>query len=91
MLAAARTCHAFRVEQSVEITGYMIRLGQLLKLAGAASGGADAKALIASGQVTVNGEPELRRGRQLHPGDAVRVGTDDLRIVAASVRVKKAE
>jgi len=68
----------------MEISGHMIRLGQLLKLAGAASGGADAKALIAGGQVTVNGEPELRRGRQLHPGDLVRVGTDDLRIVAAT-------
>lgn len=70
------------MEQSIEIAGDMIRLGQLLKLAGAASG-ADAKALIAGGQVTVNGEPELRRGRQLHPGDVVRVGTDDLHIVAA--------
>ena len=69
------------MEQSVEINGDMIRLGQLLKLAGAASGGADAKALIAAGQVIVNGEPELRRGRQLHPGDVVRVGEHHLRIV----------
>jgi ribosome-associated protein len=68
------------VEQAVEISGDMIRLGQLLKLAGAASG-AEAKALIADGQVTVNGEPELRRGRQLHPGDVVRIGPDELRIV----------
>jgi ribosome-associated protein len=71
-----------QVEQQVEIVGDMIRLGQLLKLVGAVSGGAEAKALIATGQVTVNGEPELRRGRQLHPGDTVRVGADDLRIVA---------
>jgi ribosome-associated protein len=69
------------MEQPVEIAGDMIRLGQLLKLAGAASGGADAKSLIADGQVTVNGEPELRRGRQLHPGDVVRVGPHDLRVV----------
>lgn len=69
------------MEQEVEIAGDMIRLGQLLKLAGAATGGAEAKALIAGGQVTVNGEPELRRGRQLHPGDIVRVGPDALRIV----------
>jgi ribosome-associated protein len=80
--APDRTCNDFRVEQSIGIAGDMIRLGQLLKLVGAASGGADAKALIASGQVTVNGEPELRRGRQLHSGDVVRVGADDLRIVA---------
>jgi len=71
------------MEQAIQIAGDMIRLGQLLKLAGVASGGADAKGLIASGQVIVNGEPELRRGRQLHPGDLVRVGTADLRIVAA--------
>jgi ribosome-associated protein len=39
--------------------------------------------MIASGRVTVNGEPELGRGRQLHPGDIVDVGRDDLRIVVA--------
>ena len=76
------------MERSVEITGDMIRLGQLLKLAGAASSGADVKALIASGQVAVNGEPEPRRGRQLHPGDVVRVGADDLRIAAAPVHIQ---
>lgn len=59
----------------------MIRLGQLLKLAGAAEGGAEAKALIADGQVAVNSETELRRGRQLHVGDVVRVGADELRVV----------
>lgn len=70
------------MEQAIEIHGDTIRLGQLLKLAGAASG-ADAKALIANGQVTVNGEAELRRGRQLHAGDVVAVGEDALRVVAA--------
>jgi ribosome-associated protein len=69
------------VEQAIKISGDMIRLGQLLKLAGAAAGGSEAKALIADGRVSVNGEPELRRGRQLHPGDLVRIGSDELRIV----------
>jgi ribosome-associated protein len=69
------------VEREVEIVGDMIRLGQLLKLAGVAAGGAEAKALIADGLVMVNSEPELRRGRQLHPGDIVCVGADALRIV----------
>jgi ribosome-associated protein len=72
------------VEQSIEISGATIRLGQLLKLAGTAARGAEAKALIAAGDVTVNGEPELRRGRQLHLGDVVRVGSDELRIVASN-------
>ncbi|HEV7195197.1 MAG TPA: RNA-binding S4 domain-containing protein [Pedococcus sp.] len=59
------------MEQPVEISGDMIRLGQLLKLSGAAQDGVHAKALIADGWVSVNGEPELRRGRQLHAGDLV--------------------
>jgi ribosome-associated protein len=69
--------------RSIEISGGMIRLGQLLKLAGAADGGADAKALIVAGAVTVNGEVESRRGRQLHPGDVVRVGEEELVVAGA--------
>jgi ribosome-associated protein len=69
--------------RSIEISGGMIRLGQLLKLAGAADGGAEAKALIAAGDVTVNGEVERRRGRQLHPGDVVCVGDEELVVSGA--------
>jgi ribosome-associated protein len=61
----------------------MIRLGQLLKLADLADGGGDVKALLATVAVTVNGEPENRRGRQLHPGDVVVAGEDELRVVSA--------
>ena len=68
--------------RQIPITGDTIRLGQVLKLAGVAADGAEAKAMIARGEVTVNGEPELRRGRQLHPGDVLRAGADELRIVA---------
>ncbi len=48
-----------------------IRLGQLLKLADLADAGSDAKALLAEGDVQVNGEVETRRGRQLVRGDVV--------------------
>lgn len=58
-----------------------IRLGQLLKLAGFADTGADARVLLDLGEVEVNGEPESRRGRQLAAGDVVRVGDDDVRVV----------
>lgn len=54
-----------------------IRLGQLLKYAGIVGSGAEAKALLADGDVLVNGAPEDRRGRQLHAGDAVEVSTAD--------------
>jgi ribosome-associated protein len=54
-----------------------IRLGQFLKLADLVDQGADAKPLLASGAVTVNGEVETRRGRQLVKGDVVTIaGTD---------------
>lgn len=48
-----------------------IRLGQFLKLAGLVEDGAIARELITDGDVTVNGEVELRRGRQLADGDVV--------------------
>jgi ribosome-associated protein len=66
--------------REVEIRGYTIRLGQLLKLAGVADSGAEAKALLADGAVTVNGEREERRGRQLHPGDEVVAAGEALRV-----------
>ena len=69
--------------QEVPIRGEVIRLGQLLKLAGVAGGGGEAKALLAGGGVLVNGEAESRRGRQLGPGDVVRAEGVELRVVRA--------
>lgn len=48
-----------------------IRLGQLLKLAGLVDTGSEAKARLAAGEVTVNGEVDTRRGRQLDDGDEI--------------------
>ncbi len=58
----------------------MIRLGQLLKLAGVAETGGEARALLAETRVQVNGEAETRNGRQLQPGDSVTVGELELRV-----------
>ena len=68
----------------IQIEGSTIRLGQLLKLAGIIDSGSAVKALLATQPVSVNGEPETRRGRQLHPGDSVRVGEQRLLVVAAT-------
>jgi ribosome-associated protein len=65
--------------REIPIRGEMIRLGQLLKLAGVADSGGEAKELLADGAVQVNGEVETRRGRQLHDGDVVVAG--ELRVV----------
>lgn len=59
----------------------MIRLGQLLKVAGIADSGGEAKELIASGGVSVNGEPETRRGRQLRAGDVLSAAGEEVRLV----------
>lgn len=58
----------------------VIRLGQFLKLADVVAAGSDAKVLLAEGAVSVNGEIELRRGRQLVKGDVVVVGRHELRV-----------
>ena len=66
----------------VPIRGEMIRLGQLLKLAGVIDSGSEVKSFLAAEPVWVNGQPESRRGRQLHPGDVIRVGASELRVTA---------
>ena len=67
--------------RELRITGETIRLGQVLKVAGIADSGGEAKALIADGQVSVNGEVETRRGRQLHAGDELAAAGEELRLV----------
>jgi ribosome-associated protein len=66
--------------RDVAIRGEMIRLGELLKLAGVVGTGGEAKLLLASTEVRVNGELESRRGRQLHACDEVVVGDEALRV-----------
>jgi ribosome-associated protein len=73
-----------RVVREVPIRGEMIRLGQLLKLTGVIDSGAEIKALLSAEAVLVNGESEVRRGRQLHPGDVVRVGEQELRLTSVA-------
>jgi ribosome-associated protein len=70
--------------REIAIRGEMIRLGQLLKVAGLADSGGEAKELLAAGGVQVNGKPESRRGRQLHDGDVVATAAEELRISVAA-------
>ena len=54
-----------------------IALDAFLKWCGAVSTGGQAKVLIASKIVKVNGEEESRRGRRLVPGDLVEIRDQD--------------
>ena len=57
--------------EKIELSGEIIRLGQLLKLTGLVDNGGEAKVRIQGGEVRVNGQVETRRGRQLQEGDRV--------------------
>lgn len=48
-----------------------IKLGQALKLADLVSDGVEAKFVITDGQVQVNGEVDVRRGRKVYVGDVI--------------------
>ena len=55
----------------VKITTDFIKLDSFLKLASAVSTGGHAKMVITGGEVKVNGEVCLMRGKKLHEGDLV--------------------
>ncbi len=67
----------------IEVRGPTIRLGQLLKLSGLAGSGGEVRPMLGTGEVTVNGTVEIRRGRQLRHGDVVAVGGTRVRLVVA--------
>jgi ribosome-associated protein len=54
-----------------------ITLNDALKLSGLAETGGQAKLLIQSGKVKVNGVVETRRKKQLKEGDVIQVGDEE--------------
>lgn len=69
-----------RKMKEIKIHTDYITLGQLLKLANAVDSGIVAKLVIQDGQVKVNGDIELRRGRKLYKGDIVSFDAEDYMI-----------
>jgi ribosome-associated protein len=68
----------------VPIRDRSIRLVQFLKLANLIDSGSDARHLLQEGMVTVNGDVETRRGRQLEVGDVVTLGPHSARVASDS-------
>lgn len=66
----------------IKIKDEYIKLGQALKLAGMVGSGVEAKVVIQGGQVLVNGEVELQRGKKLHPGDIFSFNGEEAQIQA---------
>jgi ribosome-associated protein len=55
--------------ETLTLQGDHITLAQAIKAAGLAGSGGQAKHLVRSGAVTVNGTVETQPGRKLHAGD----------------------
>ena len=62
-------------------TGEFIELHQLLKLSGLVDSGGAGKALVASGEVKVDGRQELRKTAKIRPGQSVTVGDVRIRVI----------
>lgn len=60
-----------------------IALNDLLKLAGVCDSGGAGKALVAAGEVSVDGEPESRKTAKIRAGQVVSLSGIDIRVVAA--------
>ena len=66
--------------KNITIRGEYIKLDALLKLASIASTGGEAKILIQSGEVFVDGSPCMMRGKKIKPGEVKRYGGSTLLI-----------
>ena len=58
-------------KSEVKITTEFIKLDQLIKYAGIAYSGAEAKDMVINGCASVNGEVCTMRGKKIRPGDVV--------------------
>ncbi len=66
--------------KEVVITREPVELYKLLKFEGIAGSGGEAKALIADGQVSVNGEIETQKRKKLVSGDCIEIGETKLQL-----------
>lgn len=64
----------------VEITSEPVELYKILKFEGIVSSGAEAKAVIADGQVLVNNEIETRKRKKIISGDIIEIADIKMQI-----------
>ena len=67
--------------ETIQLRDEFIKLGQALKAANLVESGVMAKEVIQAGEVLVNGEIDLRRGRKLYDGDIVSFDGEEIQIV----------
>ena len=64
----------------ISITTEFIKLDSLLKFAGIAAVGGEAKFMVTSGAVLVNGEVCTMRGKKIRAGDLVTIPCDSVEL-----------
>jgi ribosome-associated protein len=70
-----------------ELNGEFVELNQLLKLVGLCDSGGAGKAIVASGDVMVDGTQELRKTAKIRAGQKVTIG--DIAITVQAAKVEK--
>ena len=65
-----------------QIKGEFVELNQLLKLAGVCDSGGAGKALVAEGEVSVDGKVELRKTYKVRAGSVVTLGDVRITVIA---------
>ena len=68
-------------KKQVKIETEFIKLDALLKFAGAAETGGQAKEMVTQGTVSVNGEVCTMRGKKIRPGDHVTLNEIEIEVV----------
>lgn len=69
-------------ELSFSLEGEFVELNQLLKLVGLCDSGGAGKAIVASGEVRVDGQQELRKTAKIRAGQVVSLGDVRIRVSA---------
>ncbi|HEY0845532.1 MAG TPA: RNA-binding S4 domain-containing protein [Noviherbaspirillum sp.] len=64
------------------LDGEYVELNQLLKLVGICDSGGAGKAIVASGEVSVDGHVELRKTAKIRTGQVVTLGDVRIRVLA---------
>ena len=65
----------------IKLRDEYIKLGQALKAAALVDSGVEAKIVITDGEVKVNGNVEIQRGKKLYDGDVVEFNNSQIKIV----------
>ena len=66
--------------ETIRIKDDFIKLGQALKLAGLVDSGLEAKIEIQEGNVKVNGETRLERGKKVYPKDVIEFNGKQIKV-----------